>query len=98
MTLFYADRRLPPDIRLRMQLTLYQRDDCHLCELALTELARAATPEFRSVFIDGNADLEARYGIRIPVLREQVSGRELGWPFDEPALRRFLTEVGVLAP
>jgi len=75
-----------------MPLTLYQRDDCHLCDLALAVLAQAGAPEFASVFIDGDGELEARYGVRIPVLREQRSGAELGWPFDAAALRCFLTQ------
>ena len=71
-------------------LTLYQRDDCHLCDLALEVLASARLPEFASVFIDGDDLLEARFGIRVPVLREERSGSELDWPFDEAAVRRFL--------
>ena len=70
-------------------LTLYQRDDCKLCDEAVALLARVHAPEFGSVWIDGNADLEARYGVRVPVLRDDRSGRELGWPFDETALRVF---------
>ena len=27
-------------------LTLFQRDDCHLCDMALAELAKARAPEF----------------------------------------------------
>ena len=73
-----------------MQLSLYQRDDCHLCDLALEELARARAPEFDSVWIDGDAGLEARYGLRVPVLRDEGSGRELDWPFDADAVERFL--------
>ena len=49
------------------RLTLFQRDDCHLCDLALDVLAQARMPEFESVFIDGDDDLEARYGARVPV-------------------------------
>jgi len=71
-------------------LILYQRDDCHLCDLALQVLAQARAPEFDSVFIDGDAQLETRYGERVPVLREDASGRELSWPFDASALREFL--------
>lgn len=65
-----------------MSLILYQRDDCLLCDLALDVLAAARVPEFESVFIDGNEALEARYGTRVPVLRDEGSGSELGWPFD----------------
>lgn len=71
-------------------LILYQRDDCHLCDLALEVLADARAPEFDSVFIDGNAALEAGYGLRVPVLRDEQRGIELDWPFDPPTLRRWL--------
>lgn len=73
-----------------MGLTLYQRDDCHLCDLALEVLARAKTPEFSSVFIDDDAQLEARYGARVPVLRDAASGAELDWPFGVESVQRFL--------
>ena len=70
-------------------LILYQRDDCHLCDLALEVLANARVPEFTSVFIDEDDALEARYGARVPVLRDEHAGMELDWPFDAAALRRF---------
>ncbi len=73
-----------------MGLTLYQRDHCHLCDLVLDELANARVPEFESVFIDGDDALEARYGLRVPVLRDDASGAELDWPFDAATLRAFL--------
>jgi len=73
-----------------MRLTLFQRDDCHLCDLAIEVLAQARTPEFSSVFIDDDVALEARYGARVPVLREDASGRELNWPFDADAVAEFL--------
>ncbi len=73
----------------RMPLVLFQRDDCHLCDLALEVLAAARAPEFESVFIDGDDALEARYGERVPVLRDPA-GPELDWPFDVAALERFL--------
>jgi len=72
-----------------MRLTLYQRDDCQLCDEALAVLAQARVPDFASVFIDGNAELETRYGERVPVLHTD-SGRELGWPFDAASVRAFL--------
>lgn len=72
------------------RLTLYQRDDCHLCDLALEVLAAARVPEFDSVFIDDDGALEARYGVRVPVLRDAASGLELDWPFDVAALRRLV--------
>jgi len=71
-------------------LTLYQRDDCHLCDLAIEVLAQARAPEFDSVFIDGDEGLEARYGVRVPVLRDDARGAELDWPFDARRLRDWL--------
>lgn len=66
---------------------LYQRDDCHLCDLALAVLAVAGVPDFDSVFIDGDADLETRYGYRVPVWR--VGERELDWPFTADAVSQW---------
>jgi hypothetical protein len=69
---------------------LYQRDDCHLCDLALEVLAQAGIADFASVFIDGDAGLEARYGLRVPVFA--CGARELGWPFDAAAVRGLLAD------
>ncbi len=73
-----------------MRLILYQRDNCHLCDLALDVLAQARVPDFESVFIDQRATLESRYGERVPVLREEDTERELSWPFDTERVRSFL--------
>ncbi len=75
-----------------MPLILYQRDDCHLCDLALAVLAQVRAPEFESVFIDDDANLESRYGERVPVLRDAATRRELDWPFDQARLRTWLLE------
>ena len=71
-------------------LILYQRDDCHLCDLAIEVLAQTRAPEFDSVFIDGDDALEARYGMRVPVLRDATRGIELEWPFDARRLSEWL--------
>jgi glutaredoxin len=76
-----------------MRLILYQRDDCKLCDEAIALLASARAPEFESVWIDDDAALEARYGERVPVLRDEDSGRELDWPFDIETLRAFIAET-----
>ena len=75
-------------------LTLFQRDDCHLCDLALAVLAQARAPEFVSVFIDDDAVLEARYGERVPVLRDERRGEELDWPFDAGRVVDWLAASG----
>ena len=73
-----------------MALILYQRDTCHLCDLALEVLAQVRAPEFESVFIDDDDTLEESYGVRVPVLRDDSRGIELDWPFDAEKLRGFL--------
>ena len=70
------------------EFTLFQRDDCHLCDLALGVLAEARFPDFASVWIDGDETLESRYGVRVPVLR-RGDGAELDWPFDVEAVKIF---------
>ncbi len=77
-----------------MGWVLYQRDDCHLCDLALAVLAAARLPDFESVFIDNDDVLEKRYGLRVPVLSDDASGCDLDWPFDVDVVRKFL----IMAP
>jgi len=72
------------------RFVLYQRDYCHLCDMALAVLAEARAPEFDSVWVDDSEELEGRYGTRVPVLRDLDDGRELDWPFDAEAVRGFL--------
>ncbi|SEL65292.1 Glutaredoxin-like domain [Pseudoxanthomonas sp. GM95] len=69
---------------------LYQRDDCWLCDTALAILAAARFPDFDSVYIDADDALEARYGIRVPVLHDARDGRELDWPFDLARVQAFM--------
>ena len=73
-----------------MRLTLIQRDDCALCDLAWDLLAQAGVPDFDPLWIDDDVGLEARYGARVPVLRDESSARELDWPFDVAAVRELL--------
>jgi hypothetical protein len=56
---------------------MYSRRRCGLCDEArevVEAVARAVPLEFEEVFIDGDDDLELRYGLRIPVI--EVAGRE----------------------
>jgi hypothetical protein len=52
--------------------TLYSRADCSLCERMLEELAELLGPAgaaaVQVVDIDGQPELEHKYGTRIPVL------------------------------
>jgi hypothetical protein len=75
------------------RFVLYQRDDCHLCDLALTTLAEVRFPAFDSVFIDEDGALEAAYGHRVPVLRDTHNGLELDWPFPPSTLIAWRQEA-----
>ena len=79
-----------------VRFLLFQRDDCQLCDLALGVLAEARAPEFESVFIDDDPDLESRYGTRIPVFRDSRHDRELDWPFSVDQVRAFMEGSGAV--
>lgn len=80
-----------------MRFTLFGTSACHLCELA--EALLQAQPEldrdfsYYKVDISESDTLFQRYGVRIPVLRDDGGGEELGWPFDGESLRAFLVDV-----
>ena len=60
-----------------MELLLYTRGDCELCsemERVIAEVAPRFRAELKRVQIDGNAELEAQFGIEVPVLF--VNGRK----------------------
>ncbi len=77
---------------MNRHVTVYTRVDCHLCEVALAEVA-AITAEsgatYAQVDVDADPDDRAEYGDRVPVIL--VDGVEHGYYRVEPArLRRAL--------
>jgi hypothetical protein len=53
------------------QFTVYSRAECSLCEQLLAELAQLLGPaaaDVHVVDIGGDAELERKYGLRVPVL------------------------------
>jgi glutaredoxin len=73
-------------------VTMYSRRTCHLCDDARAVLLAqlAATPfAFDERFIDGDDDLERRYGLRVPVV--EVDGvEEFEYLVDPGHLRALL--------
>ena len=56
----------------KKHVTLYTRPGCHLCEDAKREILRAGCEDeytFEEINIDASPELEARYGMEIPVVR-----------------------------
>lgn len=75
-------------------LLLYTTVGCHLCEQAEAVLrgvaADASAPTWTPVEISDDPALVTAYGLRIPVVRLQGQDEDLGWPFDEVAVRAYL--------
>jgi len=74
-----------------LKVVLYGTLSCHLCDQARALLHAARVT---AVYIDiaDDDELLERYVMRIPVVRRVDNGAELGWPFDEDALKRFLEQ------
>ncbi len=73
-------------------LTLYSTLGCHLCEHAKAVMANCleeGTVLDEVDIADDEALMEA-YGIRIPVVKDPRSGKEIGWPFDETQFNAWL--------
>ncbi|SFR78614.1 Glutaredoxin-like domain [Marinobacter daqiaonensis] len=76
-----------------MQLTFFTTSHCELCDLAEALLVNTPLPHpvpVEAVDIASSAELVERYGTRIPVLRREDNGAEMGWPFTRDDLLDFL--------
>lgn len=87
--------------RPNLTVTLYTRTGCHLCDDANKPVARAvaatADAMLRIVDIAGHADLEARYGERIPVVTASAGDEErvlAEGKISDLRLRRALSALG----
>ncbi|MGB0895594.1 MAG: glutaredoxin family protein [Parashewanella sp.] len=76
----------------RVRYVLYHTDGCHLCELA-AELLQQANISYRHVDICDDELLAEKYGIRIPVVSDTQTNKELGWPFDMDSLQEFTGDL-----
>lgn len=71
-----------------MDVVLFTRRGCHLCEQA-EDLLACRWPEVRLIDVDARPDLAARYGLRVPVLR--IDGEDvLEGRIDEVSLQAVL--------
>ncbi|ASJ96939.1 glutaredoxin family protein [Shewanella marisflavi] len=67
---------------------LFHTEACHLCEQAQAIIATLDIDYALQDICDDDV-LAERYGVRIPVLRNQEDGSELDWPFDREQLQQF---------
>ena len=73
------------------QLIIYTGPNCHLCEQAkalLYPLMSERGLTLMEVDIHTDAELQQKYGIRIPVVL--ANGQEKGWPFTAAQIGRLL--------
>jgi hypothetical protein len=72
-------------------LFFYTTPCCHLCDEARALLqGRTGGYRVRELDIEGDLALTYEYGVRIPVVKRDDTGAELGWPFDAADLAAFL--------
>jgi hypothetical protein len=80
-----------------MKLILFSTSACHLCEMAHALLTQTLQhyPRIQLEIIDIAEQIQwqENYAIRIPVLLHPQSQQELGWPFDEATVIKFITEL-----
>jgi len=54
-----------------IEVSIYSRSNCHLCEVALgvlEEMRDELDFQITKILIDGNSELEERYGEQVPVI------------------------------
>lgn len=54
-----------------IEVSVYSRSNCHLCEVALeviSEIRKEVEFTVTKILIDGNAELEEKYGEQVPVI------------------------------
>ena len=89
---------MPDRTGIVIALTIYTRSDCHLCHEMLAVVERVVretrTPaRIEEIDIANDVELEARYGIEIPVLL--VNGRKAAkYRVTEAELKRRLVAEG----
>ena len=54
-----------------IEVSVYSRSNCHLCEVALeviSEIRKEVEFNVTKILIDGNSELEEKYGEQVPVI------------------------------
>lgn len=76
-----------------MNIAFYTGPQCSLCDDAdalITQSANAKTRVITKYNIREDSELYHLYAVRIPVLKREDNGQELGWPFNLEELELFL--------
>ncbi|GAA3920628.1 glutaredoxin family protein [Litoribacillus peritrichatus] len=78
------------------EFLLYTTEGCHLCDVAVQVIASVI--DLNEVFVElvdiaegQDAETMIRtYGERIPVFQHVLTGKEIGWPFEQTQLLAWL--------
>jgi len=80
------------------KVVLYSRSGCHLCDIALEtleklqrELSQEAPFEIEVLLIDGNEDLEKRFGEQVPVTYIEGSPHDF-WRVEPDRFKKALLQ------
>ena len=72
-----------------LEVIMYSRPDCHLCELA-AQMLEECDVAWYEVDIETDLELIRKHGARVPVLYRADIDRELVWPFSSAAVGAFV--------
>lgn len=87
---------MPRGAGVVIELTIYSRPGCHLCDEMKAVVARVASFSLSPISVEEidistDAELERRYGLEVPVL--MVNGRKAAkYRIGEEELRRLLID------
>jgi len=73
------------------KFVVFSREICPLCDEVEQQLEQLAV-EYLAKDIDEDLDLLVRYHTSVPVVRHEISGREIHYPFSERELSQFVFE------
>jgi hypothetical protein len=80
-----------------MHLLLFGTGGCHLCEQAEEIIQECLLSDYDKVIelidIAEQEHWQARYAVRIPVLYDPLSQRELAWRFELADVRAFIQSL-----
>jgi len=79
----------------KFHLTLYSTLGCHLCELAENLVYQSSHVNLfilSTIDISEDEALLNEYGVRIPVVKNETTGKEISWPFDLHEFEAWLSK------
>jgi hypothetical protein len=80
-----------------IRLLLFGTSGCHLCEQAelivINCLANIKELTIETIDIAENEQWQEQYAIRIPVLYHPETKKDLGWPFNQAQVKKFINEL-----